>query len=99
MNEAERLAEIHFQMKEQLLSQVSAAVHQWKVEHYHKHFFNFKETKSAEDGFEKAQRPWAKRLAKVEKYKKLYHQHSKQAEQVSQKREREKINFDININS
>eukprot|EP00118_Oscarella_pearsei_P025420 m.308153 g.308153 ORF g.308153 m.308153 type:complete len:452 (+) comp43463_c0_seq1:212-1567(+) len=82
MSEAEQLSDIHTNMKEQLISQVAPSVQQWKADHYHKHFFHFKEMKAAEEGFDKAQRPWAKRLAKVEKYKKLYHSHSKQAEQA-----------------
>ena len=80
--ESERLASMHLRMRENLMSQVHASIAQWKMDHYHKSFFSWKETKTAEDGFEKSQRPWTKRLVKVEKYKKLYHQSGKSTETV-----------------
>ena len=82
LTEAERVSDMHSRIRDGLMSQVHTSIGQWKTDHYHKSFFSWKETKTADDGFEKAQRPWTKRLAKVEKYRKLYHQSAKATEQV-----------------
>lgn len=59
--EADQLAEIHGELQIRLANQVQGNVQKWKVANYHKSMLSWKETKNAEEGFSKAQKPWAKR--------------------------------------
>ena len=82
ITEAESRSQIHLQCRDRLMASVHDKVKKWKGESYHKAIFQWKETKEAEEGFCKAQKPWAKRRVKVEKSKKAYHAASKVAEQA-----------------
>ena len=81
--EAESRAEIHMLCRDKLLDEVYESIKKWKNENYHKGIFQWKETKEAEEGFSRAQKPWAKRLAKVERSKKNFHNASRNVEQAS----------------
>ena len=61
-NEADQLAEIHNELQVRLVNQVHGNLQKWKSANYHKSLLSWKETKTAEEGFSKAQKPWAKRL-------------------------------------
>lgn len=73
MVEGEQLADVHYELKEKLMNNVYQNVNQWKKDNYHKSLMNYKEVKNAEEGFSKAQKPWARRLDEVHKCKKGYH--------------------------
>lgn len=74
LSEADRIADIHLSVKDRLVNEVQAEIKQWKSDNYHKPMVGpYKETKALEDEFRKAQKPWAKRLAKVMDAKKKYH--------------------------
>ncbi|XP_038635963.1 protein kinase C and casein kinase substrate in neurons protein 2-like isoform X7 [Scyliorhinus canicula] len=74
MTEAEKVSELHLGVKCALMSEDFEKVKNWQKEAYHKQMMaNFKETKEADDGFRKAQKPWAKKLKEVEAAKKAYH--------------------------
>lgn len=83
VTEAESRAEIHMLCRDKLVGEVHESIKKWKNETFHKGIFQWKETKEADEGFGKAQKPWAKRLAKVERAKKAYHNASKNVEQAS----------------
>lgn len=71
--EADRLCELHMRVKEDLYNVVVQAVKNWQKDTYHKSIMQIKERKEIEDAFKKAQKPWAKLLAKVNKAKSDYH--------------------------
>ncbi|XP_078076172.1 protein kinase C and casein kinase substrate in neurons protein 2-like isoform X1 [Mustelus asterias] len=74
MTEAEKVSELHLEVKGALMSEDFEKIKNWQKEAYHKQMMaNFKETKEADDGFRKAQKPWAKKLKEVEAAKKAYH--------------------------
>ncbi|XP_063785006.1 protein kinase C and casein kinase substrate in neurons protein 2 isoform X2 [Pseudophryne corroboree] len=74
MTEAERVSEFHLEVKNALMNDDFEKMKNWQKEAYHKQMMGgFKETKEAEDGFRKAQKPWAKKLKEVEGCKKIYH--------------------------
>ncbi|XP_055387314.1 protein kinase C and casein kinase substrate in neurons protein 2 isoform X2 [Condylostylus longicornis] len=73
LTEAERLSEVHLKIKDSLCNDVTQMIRNWQKENYHKTMMHLKERKEMEDAFKKAQKQWAKLLAKVEKAKADYH--------------------------
>ncbi|XP_072171905.1 protein kinase C and casein kinase substrate in neurons protein 1-like [Diadema setosum] len=74
LTEADRRAELHTEIDSKLGSEVIASIKNWQKENYHKKMMSgFKETFDTEEGFKKAQKPWAKYLTKVQASKKAYH--------------------------
>ncbi|MGH0116525.1 UNVERIFIED_CONTAM: hypothetical protein FKN15_009658 [Acipenser sinensis] len=74
MTEAEKVSELHLKVKGLLMSEDFEKVKNWQKEAFHKQMIGgFKETKEAEDGFRKAQKPWAKKLKEMDSIKKAYH--------------------------
>lgn len=71
--EADRRCELHVKVRDRLLSEVQADIKQWQKDNYHKSMMQLKEKKEMDDLFKKAQKPWAKILAKVNKAKSDYH--------------------------
>lgn len=66
MTEAEKVSELHQDVKNNLLNDDVEKVRNWQKEAYHKQMIGgFKEAKEAEEGFKKAQKPWAKKLKEV----------------------------------
>uniref|UniRef100_A0A667FX82 Protein kinase C and casein kinase substrate in neurons 1 n=1 Tax=Lynx canadensis TaxID=61383 RepID=A0A667FX82_LYNCA len=74
MTEADKVSELHQEVKNNLLNEDLEKVKNWQKDAYHKQIMGgFKETKEAEDGFRKAQKPWAKKMKEVPSSKKAYH--------------------------
>ncbi|XP_051886257.1 protein kinase C and casein kinase substrate in neurons protein 2-like isoform X2 [Pristis pectinata] len=74
MTEAEKVSELHLEVKSALMNEDFEKIKNWQKEAYHKQMMaGFKETKETDDGFRKAQKPWAKKLKEVETAKKAYH--------------------------
>lgn len=60
------MSELHQEVKNNLLNEDLEKVKNWQKDSYHKQMMGgFKETKEAEEGFRKAQKPWAKKLKEV----------------------------------
>ena len=62
MVEGEQLADVHNELQEKLTNEVHQTVNQWKKDNYHKSLMSYKEVKTVEEGFSKAQKPWVRRL-------------------------------------
>lgn len=66
MTEADKVSELHQEVKNSLLNDDFEKVKNWQKDAYHKQIMGgFKEAKEADDGFRKAQKPWAKKLKEV----------------------------------
>lgn len=67
MTEAEKVSDLHMEVKAALMGEDFEKVKNWQKDAYHKQMIGgFKETKEADDGFRKAQKPWAKKLKEVQ---------------------------------
>ncbi|XP_063960904.1 protein kinase C and casein kinase substrate in neurons protein 2-like isoform X2 [Lytechinus pictus] len=74
LTEADRKAELHSEIDQKLNADVMSSIKNWQKENYHKKMMSgFKETFEAEEGFKKAQKPWAKFYTKAQTAKKGYH--------------------------
>ncbi|KAG7226766.1 hypothetical protein INR49_014115 [Caranx melampygus] len=84
MTEAEKVSELHQDVKNSLINEDFEKVKNWQKDSYHKQMMGgFKETKEADEGFKKAQKPWAKKLKELEAAKKSYHMACKEEKLAS----------------
>ncbi|TMS19203.1 Protein kinase C and casein kinase substrate in neurons protein 1 [Larimichthys crocea] len=84
MTEAEKVSELHQEVKNNLINVDFEKVKNWQKDSYHKQMMGgFKETKEAEEGFKKAQKPWAKKLKELEAAKKTFHMACKEEKLAS----------------
>lgn len=71
--EADRRCDLHVRVRDNLCNDVVQQLKTWQKETYHKSMIQIKERKEMDDQFKKAQKPWAKLLAKVDKAKSDFH--------------------------
>ncbi|XP_028672774.1 protein kinase C and casein kinase substrate in neurons protein 2 isoform X2 [Erpetoichthys calabaricus] len=97
MTEAEKISDLHLEVKGSLMSEDFEKVKNWQKEAYHKQMIGgFKETKEADDGFRKAQKPWAKKLKEVETCKKAYHAACKEEKLATSRESSSKLDPNMN---
>ena len=63
--EANETADIHLDVRQKLTGSSLESIKHWKNSNYQKTFVKWKQTAAAQEGFDKVQRPWAKRFLKV----------------------------------
>ncbi|XP_781490.3 protein kinase C and casein kinase substrate in neurons protein 1 isoform X3 [Strongylocentrotus purpuratus] len=74
LTEADRKAELHAEIDQKLNADIMTSIKNWQKESYHKKMMSgFKETFETDEGFKKAQKPWAKFYTKAQTAKKAYH--------------------------
>ncbi|XP_018602958.1 protein kinase C and casein kinase substrate in neurons protein 2 isoform X1 [Scleropages formosus] len=97
MTEAEKVSDLHMEVKTVLMSEDFEKIKNWQKEFYHKQMIGgFKETKEAEDSFRKAQKPWAKKLKEVEVMKKAYHSACKEEKLATSRENSNKLENNAN---
>ncbi|XP_077356111.1 protein kinase C and casein kinase substrate in neurons protein 2 isoform X4 [Festucalex cinctus] len=90
--EAEKVSELHMEVKAALMGEDYEKLKNWQRDAYHKQMIGgFKETKEADDSFRKAQKPWAKKLKEVETMKKLYHSACKEEKLAASRESNSKL--------
>ncbi|XP_053718358.1 protein kinase C and casein kinase substrate in neurons protein 2 isoform X4 [Synchiropus splendidus] len=95
--EAEKVSELHMEVKAALMGEDYEKLKNWQKDFYHKQMIGgFKETKEAEDGFRKAQKPWAKKLKEVETQKKAYHSACKEEKLAASRETNSKLESNNN---
>lgn len=73
LSEADKVAALHLKIKDQLLNDPYEKIKQYKKDNYQSLTLGgFKQTKSCNDEFQRAQKQWAKYLKKVNDAKKVY---------------------------
>lgn len=66
MNAADQLSEIHMELRERLVMEDSEKIRIWQKEAFHKQMIGgLRETKEADEGFRKAQKPWVRKFKDV----------------------------------
>ncbi|XP_059361653.1 protein kinase C and casein kinase substrate in neurons protein 2-like isoform X3 [Carassius carassius] len=92
MTEAEKVSDLHMEAKTALTGEHLEKIKNWQKDAYHKQMIGgFKETKEADDGFRKAQKPWAKKLKEVNAMKKAYHNACKEEKTASSRESSSKL--------
>lgn len=67
LSSADRLSSLHSSICRALVSEDGDRIRTWQKDTFHKKIFGgFKESQDFETGFSRAQKPWGKRLKKVE---------------------------------
>ncbi|XP_024140311.1 protein kinase C and casein kinase substrate in neurons protein 2 isoform X2 [Oryzias melastigma] len=95
--EAEKVSELHMEVKAQLMGEDYEKLKNWQKDSYHKQMIGgFKETKEADDGFRKAQKPWAKKLKEVDTMKKAYHAACKEEKLATSRESNSKLESNNN---
>ncbi|KAM4522976.1 protein kinase C and casein kinase substrate in neurons protein 2 isoform 1-T1 [Fundulus diaphanus] len=95
--EAEKVSELHLEVKAALMSEDYEKLKNWQKDAYHKQMIGgFKETKETDDGFRKAQKPWAKKLKEVETVKKSYHSACKEEKLAASRETNSKLESNNN---
>lgn len=75
-----RVAEVHTECQRKL-EELLKTVSEWRNDHYQKSIGGkLKGSKKAEDGFQKAQKPWERHFDRTNKAKKTYHQLARELE-------------------
>ncbi|XP_072282046.1 protein kinase C and casein kinase substrate in neurons protein 1-like isoform X5 [Pyxicephalus adspersus] len=105
MMTTERLSALHVQIQKALMTDDTERIRNWQKETYRRKIFGgFKESCELENGFRKAQKPWAKKLKKVKqryekalqelnKYNPKYMEEMESVFDQSQQLEKKKILF------
>ncbi|XP_035529597.1 protein kinase C and casein kinase substrate in neurons protein 2 isoform X4 [Morone saxatilis] len=95
--EAEKVSELHMEVKAALMGEDYEKLKNWQRDAYHKQMIGgFKETKEADDGFRKAQKPWAKKLKEMETMKKSYHSACKEEKLAASRETNSKLESNNN---
>uniref|UniRef100_H3C2V7 Si:ch211-51c14.1 n=1 Tax=Tetraodon nigroviridis TaxID=99883 RepID=H3C2V7_TETNG len=86
MSSADRLASLHASVCRSLVSEDGDRLRTWQRDAFHRTLFGgFKEAQDLQTGFARAQKPWAKRLKKLDKARRAYHKASRK-EQAARER-------------
>ncbi|KAM4652869.1 protein kinase C and casein kinase substrate in neurons protein 1-like [Discoglossus pictus] len=96
MTTTERLSELHTQIQKTLVTDDADKIRNWQKDAYHRKIFGgFKESYEIENGFHKAQKPWAKKLKKLEKSKASYHKACKKEHFATVRENNGRINTEL----
>ncbi|XP_043963684.1 protein kinase C and casein kinase substrate in neurons protein 2 isoform X1 [Gambusia affinis] len=95
--EAEKVSELHLEVKAALMNEDYEKLKNWQKDLYHKQMIGgYKETKETDDGFRKAQKPWAKKLKEMETMKKSYHSACKEEKLAASRETNSKLESNNN---
>ncbi|KAJ8402508.1 hypothetical protein AAFF_G00365910 [Aldrovandia affinis] len=77
LSSADRLSAVHSSICRSLVSEDADRVKTWQKDTFHKKMLcGFQESQDIETGFIRAQKPWAKRLKKLDKARSIFHKAS-----------------------
>ncbi|XP_031690632.1 protein kinase C and casein kinase substrate in neurons protein 3 isoform X1 [Oncorhynchus kisutch] len=98
LSSADRLAALHSSVCRSLVSEDGDRVRTWQKETFHKKLFGgFKESQDFGTGFARAQKPWAKRLKKLDKARSAFHKVQRKEQTAKDREVHAKGNPDVAI--
>uniref|UniRef100_A0A671RC71 Protein kinase C and casein kinase substrate in neurons protein 2-like n=1 Tax=Sinocyclocheilus anshuiensis TaxID=1608454 RepID=A0A671RC71_9TELE len=98
LSSADRFSSLHSSICRALVSEDGDRIRTWQKETFHKKIFGgFKESQDFETGFSRAQKPWAKRLKKLEKAKSAFHKACRKEHMAREREAHAQGNPDIAI--
>lgn len=98
LSSADRLSSLHATICRSLVSEDGDRVRSWQKDSFHKKMFGgFKESQDVETGFVRAQKPWAKKLKKLDKARRAYHQVSRKEQAALEREAHAQGNPDVSI--
>ncbi|XP_029511658.2 protein kinase C and casein kinase substrate in neurons protein 3-like isoform X2 [Oncorhynchus nerka] len=98
LSSADRLAALHSSVCRSLVSEDGDRVRTWQKETFHKKVFGgFKESQDFGTGFARAQKPWAKRLKKLDKARSAFHKVQRKEQTARDREVHAKGNPDVAI--
>uniref|UniRef100_A0A8K9V052 Si:ch211-51c14.1 n=1 Tax=Oncorhynchus mykiss TaxID=8022 RepID=A0A8K9V052_ONCMY len=98
LSSADRLAALHSSVCRSLVSEDGDRVRTWQKETFHKKLFGgFKESQDFGTGFARAQKPWAKRLKKLDKARSAFHKVQRKEQTATDREVHAKGNPDVAI--
>uniref|UniRef100_A0A8C7IB57 Si:ch211-51c14.1 n=1 Tax=Oncorhynchus kisutch TaxID=8019 RepID=A0A8C7IB57_ONCKI len=98
LSSADRLAALHSSVCRSLVSEDGDRVRTWQKETFHKKLFGgFKESQDFGTGFARAQKPWAKRLKKLDKARSAFHKVQRKEQTARDREVHAKGNPDVAI--
>ncbi|KAF5891427.1 SH3 and multiple ankyrin repeat domains protein 1-like, partial [Clarias magur] len=94
---AERLSALHTSISQSLVLEDGQQIHSWQKEAFQKKMFGgFRESYNLKREFAHAQRPWIKKLKKLEKAQRAYHKSCQKEQNVLNKESRAKNKINQN---
>ncbi|KAF5892574.1 protein kinase C and casein kinase substrate in neurons protein 3-like, partial [Clarias magur] len=98
LSSADRLSTLHSSICRSLVSEDGDRIRAWQKDTFHKKMFGgFRESQDFETGFARAQKPWAKRLKKLEKAKAAFHKACRKEHMARERETQAQGNPDIAI--
>ncbi|KAJ7989523.1 hypothetical protein DPEC_G00305430 [Dallia pectoralis] len=98
LSSADRLAALHSSVCRSLVSEDGDRVRTWQNETFQKRLFGgFKESQDIDTGFSRAQKPWAKRLKKLDKARSVFHKMQRKEQMIRDRETHAKGNPDVSI--
>ncbi|XP_064843759.1 protein kinase C and casein kinase substrate in neurons protein 3-like isoform X2 [Oncorhynchus masou masou] len=98
LSSADRLAALHSSVCRSLVSEDGDRVRTWQKETFHKKLFGgFKESQDFGTSFARAQKPWAKRLKKLDKARSAFHKVQRKEQTARDREVHAKGNPDVTI--
>ncbi|XP_066564787.1 protein kinase C and casein kinase substrate in neurons protein 3 [Amia ocellicauda] len=98
LSSADRLSALHSSICRSLVSEDGDRVRTWQRDTFHRKLFGgFRESHDLENGFARAQKPWAKRLKKLEKARAAFHKASRKEHTARERESHSRGNPDVAI--
>ncbi|KAL0993309.1 hypothetical protein UPYG_G00105930 [Umbra pygmaea] len=98
LSSADRLSALHSSVCRSLVSEDGDRVRTWQKETFHKKLFGgFKESQDIDTGFLRAQKPWAKRLKKLDKARSAFHKMQRKEHAIRERETHANGNPDVSI--
>ncbi|XP_077476055.1 protein kinase C and casein kinase II substrate protein 3 [Stigmatopora argus] len=96
LSSTDRLASLHASVCRSLVAEDAEKLRSWQKDAFAKKIFGgFKEAQDAETGYARAQKPWTKRLKKLDKARRAYHKASRKEHAARERESQARANQNV----